>query len=123
MQEAIALAGIIGALSVGVVSPGPSFVMVARTTVATSRAHGVSAAFGMGVGGMLFAAAALLGLQAVFLAVPSVYLGLKVLGGCIFAISASEFSCRQSCLWRWMVKVKVTRFMSHVRFGSAFRRR
>ena len=81
MQEAIALAGIIGALSVGVVSPGPSFVMVARTAVATSRAHGVSAAFGMGAGGMLFAATALLGLQAVFLAVPSIYLGLKVLGG------------------------------------------
>ena len=81
MQEAIALAGIVGALSVGVISPGPSFVMVARMAVATSRRHGVSAAFGMGAGGMLFAAAALLGLQAVFLAVPSVYLGLKVLGG------------------------------------------
>src|ERR1035437_8952527 len=81
MQEAIALAGIVGALSVGVVSPGPSFVMVARTAVATSRAHGVSAAFGMGAGGMLFGAAALLGLQAVFLEVPSIYLGLKVVGG------------------------------------------
>ena len=81
MQEAMALAGIVGALSVGVISPGPSFVVVARMAVATSRKHGVSAAFGMGAGGMLFAAAALLGLQAVFLAVPSIYLGLKVLGG------------------------------------------
>jgi len=81
MQEFVALAGIIGALSVGVVSPGPSFVMVARLAVATSRANGLGAAVGMGVGGVVFAVAALLGLQAVLLAVPSVYLALKLLGG------------------------------------------
>jgi threonine/homoserine/homoserine lactone efflux protein len=81
MQEFVALAGIIGALAVGVVSPGPSFVMVARLAVATSRANGLGAAVGMGVGGVVFAAAALLGLQAVLLAVPSVYLALKLLGG------------------------------------------
>src|SRR4051812_46507509 len=81
MQEITALAGVIGALAVGTVSPGPSFVMVARLAVATSRANGLGAAVGMGVGGMVFAVAALLGLQAVLLAVPSVYLALKVLGG------------------------------------------
>jgi threonine/homoserine/homoserine lactone efflux protein len=81
MQEIAALAGIIGALAVGVVSPGPSFVMVARLAVATSRANGLAAAFGMGAGGVVFAVAALLGLQAVLLAVPSVYVALKVLGG------------------------------------------
>ena len=75
MQEIAALAGVIGALAVGTLSPGPSFVMVARLAVATSRAHGLSAALGMGVGGVAFAAAALLGLQAVLLAVPSVLLG------------------------------------------------
>jgi len=31
------------ALIVGVVSPGPSFLMVARTAVASSRANGVAA--------------------------------------------------------------------------------
>jgi threonine/homoserine/homoserine lactone efflux protein len=81
MQEFVALAGIIGALGVGVVSPGPSFVMVARLAVATSRANGLAAAAGMGAGGAVFAVAALLGLQAVLLAVPSVYLALKLLGG------------------------------------------
>ena len=81
MQEITALAGIVGALAVGTVSPGPSFVMVARLAVATTRANGLAAAFGMGVGGVLFAVAALVGLQAVLLAVPSVYLALKVLGG------------------------------------------
>lgn len=76
-----ALALLIAALLVGVVSPGPSFVMVARTAVAASRAHGLYAALGMGVGGMCFAGAALLGLQAVLLAVPALYLALKLLGG------------------------------------------
>jgi threonine/homoserine/homoserine lactone efflux protein len=81
MQEFFALAGIIGALAVGVVSPGPSFVIVARLAVATSRAHGLGAAVGMGVGGVVFAVAALFGLQAILLAVPSIYFLLKVLGG------------------------------------------
>ena len=81
MQELVALVGIIGALAVGVVSPGPSFVMVARLAVATSRANGLGAAVGMGVGGAVFAVAALSGLQAVLLAVPSVYVALKLLGG------------------------------------------
>ncbi len=81
MQEFVVLAGIIGALAVGVVSPGPSFVMVARLAVATSRANGLCAAAGMGVGGVDFAVAALSVLQAVLLAVPSVYLVLKLLGG------------------------------------------
>jgi threonine efflux protein len=81
MEELVALVGIIGALAVGVVSPGPSFVMVARLAVATSRANGLGAAVGMGVGGAVFAVAALSGLQAVLLAVPSVYVALKLLGG------------------------------------------
>ena len=85
MQEFVALAGIIAALGVGVVSPGPSFVMVARHAVATSRANGLSASLGMGLGGVLFAVAALLGLQAVFHAVPALYLALKVLGGLYLA--------------------------------------
>lgn len=80
-QEVVALLGILAALAVGVVSPGPSYVMVARTAVAVSRRSGLGAALGMGVGGVVFASAALWGLQAVFQAVPLVYLALKVLGG------------------------------------------
>jgi threonine/homoserine/homoserine lactone efflux protein len=81
METFAALAGIAGALALGTMSPGPSFLMVARTAIARSRADGLAAAFGMGVGGVLFAAAALLGLQAVLLAVPSLYVALKILGG------------------------------------------
>ena len=81
MEELVAFAGIIAALTVGIISPGPSFVVVARIAVASSRSQGIGAALGMGVGGVLFGAAALLGLQSVFYAVPVLYLGLKVLGG------------------------------------------
>lgn len=84
-HELLSLAGIVAALAIGVVSPGPCFVMVAREAVAASRAQAVGAALGMGAGGLLFAAAALLGLQAVFHAVPALYVGLKVLGGAYLA--------------------------------------
>src|SRR6185369_2321597 len=78
MEDLSALLGVIAALAVGVVSPGPSFVLVARTAVSSSRSDGVAAAIGMGAGGVVFAVAALLGLQGLLLAVPSVYLVLKV---------------------------------------------
>ena len=80
-EEIAALLGVLAALTVGVISPGPSFVMVARLAVAASRLQALAAAVGMGVGGVVFGAAALLGLQGVFLAVPSLYVALKVIGG------------------------------------------
>ncbi len=81
MQELISLLGIVGTLAIGTLSPGPSFVMVARVAVSASRLSGIAASLGMGIGGVVFAAAALLGLHAVLLAVPALYIGLKVLGG------------------------------------------
>ncbi len=75
------LLAICGALGIGVISPGPSFVMVARTAVAASRADGLAAALGMGAGGALFAVLALAGLQLVLKAVPWLYVVLKVGGG------------------------------------------
>jgi threonine/homoserine/homoserine lactone efflux protein len=81
----LTLAAIFGALAAGVISPGPSFVMVARTAGAQSRTAGMQAALGMGLGGMMFAIAALVGLQAVFAAVPAAYFALKVLGGLYLA--------------------------------------
>jgi threonine/homoserine/homoserine lactone efflux protein len=85
MQELSALAGVVATLAVGAISPGPSFVMVARTAVSSSRSIGLAAALGMGAGGVLFALVALLGLQAVLVAVPSLYLALKVVGGIYLA--------------------------------------
>jgi threonine efflux protein len=81
MQELATLASIVAALSIGVISPGPSFVMVARVAVASSRIRALATALGMGAGGAIFGAAALLGLQSVLLAVPALYAALKVLGG------------------------------------------
>jgi len=81
MQELATLASIVAALSVGVISPGPSFVMVARVAVASSRIRALATALGMGAGGAVFGAVALLGLQSVLLAVPALYAALKVLGG------------------------------------------
>lgn len=81
MEIALAVLSIAGAIALGAMSPGPSFIMVARTALASSRTDGVAAALGMGVGGVMFAVAALLGLQAVLSAVPSLYAMIKMLGG------------------------------------------
>jgi threonine/homoserine/homoserine lactone efflux protein len=68
------------AILLGAMSPGPSFIVVARTAVAGSRGQGVLAALGMGLGGTLFALAALLGLQLILLAVPWIYRTLQLMG-------------------------------------------
>jgi threonine/homoserine/homoserine lactone efflux protein len=81
MEIIATLISILGVMSLGIMSPGPSFVLVAQTAVANSRADGLATAIGMGVGGLFFAALALLGLQAVLLSVPTLYMALKILGG------------------------------------------
>lgn len=85
MQHLPELIGIATALTIGAVSPGPSFVMVARTAASVGRLNGLLAALGMGLGGMVFSVASLLGLHGVLLAVPSLYLLLKVGGGLYLA--------------------------------------
>lgn len=85
MQQAAALLGIGTAIALGAASPGPSFVMVARTAIARSRPDGIYAAFGMGIGGLVFAIAALFGLHGLLLAIPSLYWALKVIGGLYLA--------------------------------------
>ncbi|MEA5465812.1 LysE family translocator [Leptothoe sp. PORK10 BA2] len=81
MELFAAIVSIAVALTIGAMSPGPSFVMVARTALALSRKDGLAAAIGMGVGGVLFSAIALLGLLTLLTAVPMLYISLKVLGG------------------------------------------
>ena len=81
MELSAAILGIAVALTLGAMSPGPSFILVARTSIAVSRRDGLAAAFGMGVGGVFFSVIALLGLLAVLTAVPLLHLTLKVLGG------------------------------------------
>lgn len=81
MQELTAILGISAALAIGAASPGPSFLVVARLAVSSSRVDGLYAALGMGIGGLIFACLSLLGLHGLLLAVPSLYVVLKVLGG------------------------------------------
>ena len=81
MEVSTAILSIAAALTLGAMSPGPSFILVARTSLAVSRRDGLAAAVGMGVGGVLFSAIALLGLLAILTAVPLLHLALKVLGG------------------------------------------
>jgi threonine/homoserine/homoserine lactone efflux protein len=69
------------AIALGAISPGPSFVLVARTAIAGSRRAGLGTALGMGLGGLVFASLALLGLIALLAQVTWLYLGLKIAGG------------------------------------------
>lgn len=80
MNILLMLAPVLGALTVGAMSPGPSFIYVARTSVAGSRAEGVAAAVGMGIGGTVYGGLVLLGLQALLARVGWLFLGLKIAG-------------------------------------------
>jgi len=74
-----------GALLLGAVSPGPSFVLVSRISITNSRLAGLAAALGMGVGGFLFAVLALVGLVALLEQVEWLFITLKVAGGLYLA--------------------------------------
>jgi threonine/homoserine/homoserine lactone efflux protein len=75
------LLGIMIAIGIGAMSPGPSFVLVSRISVGKSRLHGLAAAIGMGLGGAFFAVLALAGLVALLEKVEWLYLVLKCAGG------------------------------------------
>ncbi|CDG91741.1 LysE family translocator [Xenorhabdus bovienii] len=75
------LMAIAAVLIMGVISPGPSFIYVARNAVAYSRLHGLVTALGTGVGAAVFSLVAMLGLQKLLNAVPELFIGLKVAGG------------------------------------------
>lgn len=80
-EPTLAVLAIAAAITLGAMSPGPSFLLVARTSAAVSRADGLAMALAMGVGGALFAILALLGVHVVLTKVPLVYGLLKLLGG------------------------------------------
>ncbi len=81
MSAFAVLLSILAAIAIGAISPGPSFVLVSRIAVASSRSHGLAAALGMGVGGAFFAALAVLGLTALLIQFDWLYVVLKLLGG------------------------------------------
>ncbi len=73
------------ALLAGVLSPGPSFVMAARTAVAKSRDDGLALSLGLAIGAASIAALCLAGLHALLIAVPLIYMALKLAGGLYLA--------------------------------------
>ncbi len=75
------LLSILATIFIGAMSPGPSFVLVSRIAIASSRSHGLASALGMGVGGAIFAGLAVLGLTALLMQFEWLYLLLKLLGG------------------------------------------
>ena len=81
MSEYIFLAGVALTLLAALLSPGPSFLFVARTAIAVSRKNALAVAFGLASGSALFATIATLGLYVVLEAVPWLYITLKVAGG------------------------------------------
>nr|WP_321270214.1 LysE family translocator [uncultured Tolumonas sp.] len=97
MQAYMSMIAITGALAAGAISPGPSFIYVARNAISLSRQHGFATALGMGSGACTFAMVALLGLQAVFTAVPFAFWLLKIVGGVYLVYLASKIlrSARQ----------------------------
>lgn len=64
-----------------VMSPGPSFILTAQLAASRSRADGVMAALGMGVGTLVWAAAVMLGLQVLLQEFAWAYTVLRIVGG------------------------------------------
>lgn len=75
------LIAIAAVLVMGVMSPGPSFIYVARNAVVYSRLHGLVTAIGTGVGAATFSLMAMLGLQQILNAVPELFIAMKIFGG------------------------------------------
>jgi len=81
-SDLIALSAIGVAILFGAMSPGVSFLLVARTAMSGSRRAALSVAAGMGFGAFIFAVIALAGLHTLLTLVPSLYTALKIAGGC-----------------------------------------
>ncbi|WP_322091049.1 LysE family translocator [Burkholderia anthina] len=81
MHPTLTLLSISGTLLLAAMSPGPSFVTVAQVSVSHTRSHGIAAAFGMGVGALVFAVLALAGFITLLAQVEWLYVSLRVAGG------------------------------------------
>jgi threonine/homoserine/homoserine lactone efflux protein len=88
VTDAAAFAAILVAITLGAISPGPSFVYVARVALSRGRTAASISAVGMGIGGVAFALLALFGLSAILHYAQWAYLGLKVLGGAYLVVLA-----------------------------------
>jgi threonine/homoserine/homoserine lactone efflux protein len=81
MSNLAVLLAMLGTMLIGAISPGPSFVFVVRISVARSRADGLAAAAGMGIGAATYGALGLVGLHALMTQAAWLYWALKIAGG------------------------------------------
>jgi threonine/homoserine/homoserine lactone efflux protein len=72
---------IAGAILVGAISPGPSFVLIARIAMGTSKNDAIWASIGMGIGGVIFSLLALMGIHIILMNTPTLFFAFKLLGG------------------------------------------
>src|SRR5260370_9196982 len=80
MDYIVALLGLVVVHLLAVASPGPSTVLVIQTAAVAGRRGGLLAALAMMVGALLWAAAALFGLQALFPRFEWLYLAFPLRG-------------------------------------------
>lgn len=90
MTPTAAVASILVAILLGAMSPGPSFVLVARNSIGLSRRDGIATAVGMGIGGVVFSGVALAGLYTLLAAIDWLYIALKIAGGLYLLYLASH---------------------------------
>ena len=65
------------------ISPGPSFVVAVRTSMAEGFRPSVGLAIGFGLGALIWALAALMGLALLFEVAPAALTALKIIGGAV----------------------------------------
>jgi threonine/homoserine/homoserine lactone efflux protein len=80
MDYAVALAGLAIVHLLAVASPGPSTVLVIQTAAVSGRRAGLLAAFAMMLGALVWAAAALYGLQVLFARFDWLYVAFRIAG-------------------------------------------
>lgn len=137
MDPTLAFFSILGAIAVGMMSPGPSVLFVARLSAESGARAGLAAALGMGLGGFLFAVLAIAGLTALIAQAPVFYLVLKAGGGAYLIYlgwrlwrgartpmpAAREGTARAASSWRAFVlalAVQVSNPKTAVVYASVF---
>jgi threonine/homoserine/homoserine lactone efflux protein len=81
VSEYIFLVPIILAFIAGVMSPGPSFFLIAHNAMSNTRKKALFMAFGLGLGAAILTLVACTGLYLLLTKIPIMFLAFKVLGG------------------------------------------
>ncbi|MFI2365127.1 LysE family translocator [Promicromonospora sp. NPDC019610] len=80
-MDSVALFTIVGVIALGAISPGPSFIVVARTALAAGPGEGRLAAVGIGAASLVFSVIAVTGLGVALVYAGWLFTVLKVAGG------------------------------------------